>query len=249
MGQRHQLFVKIKNPLKQERITFEGEDLKRANKIFGKGKFSVLAFHHQWLYGKSAAVNVIETLKKCNPETAASYSPFAVDGWYQDLDRWLNQVTAIISVQTSELHPRGIGYEGFSFLNESEPDMRSHCDYGDNNDGITIIDAVEQKYCMMNMCDEDHEYISIYNLPKLYPADTRAYLKLYYPETVTGAEDVYAYRKFDGAKIRELVKENIQNNGEVSAITNKFDVLTIAELKKIFPAMRKQFVQSQLQAS
>jgi len=208
-----------------------------------------LAFHHQWLYGQSAVVNVIETLKKCNPETATSYSPFAVDGWNGDLDTWLKQVTAIISVQTNPLHPRGIGYEGFWMLNESDPTMRTHCDYGDNNDGITVIDAIEQKYCMMNIYDEDHEYIHISNLPKLYPSDTRSYLKLYYPEMMVNCKDYYSHRKFSDEKIKELVKTNVQDNGKLNVITNKYDVLTLPELKKIFPAMRKQFAESKLLVS
>jgi hypothetical protein len=49
MGQRHQIFIKVNNPLKLKRVYADDTDKKLARKMFGSGKHTILAIHHQWL--------------------------------------------------------------------------------------------------------------------------------------------------------------------------------------------------------
>jgi hypothetical protein len=58
MGQRHQLFILVNNPVKLERNYANDTDKKLARKMFGSGKHTILAIHHQWLYGRSAIYNI-----------------------------------------------------------------------------------------------------------------------------------------------------------------------------------------------
>ena len=97
----------------------------------------------------------------------------------------------LLQVQTNPLHPRGVGIEKMTFLNseciedgkyDSKWDMRLNFTMGDNNDGISIIDTIERKYCLMNISTYDMEYACVNRLKSLIPSSAEDYVHAYYPE-------------------------------------------------------------------
>ena len=250
MGQRHQIFLKVLNPVKNERLfTMDGERTK-ARKVFGSGKYTVIALHHQWLYGRSAPVNLLNMMLYTNQETMEHYSnPFGKDFYSNGestLKEYADSVMGMLQVQPNLLHPRGIGKERMHFLNIDDPIMRKDFTMGDNNDGITIIDTIEKKYCMMNISDygdDDNEINqSASDLQVLLPVSAKEYMQAYYPETVKGFSEYY---KEDNTtqELADMAKENIhENNKIVDEVLRSLTggVLTIPELKKIFPKYYKE---------
>ena len=194
MGQRHQIFVKINNPVKSDRNQMSKEDNAKASKIFGRGKYTVIALHHQWLYGNSVACNIANILRITDIENMAYNSPFNSKAvWISNLDDYIKEVMMMFQVQTNLLHPRGIGIENMHFLNTDcldddgkycvNWDMRKNFCSGDNNDGITIIDTIERKYCTMNIYEYDSDCDSgIYSLPTMKPQSALEYVNAYYPK-------------------------------------------------------------------
>lgn len=49
MGQRHQIFIKVANPVK----SFYPHDITdKMKKLFGTKDYTILPFHNQWLFGR-----------------------------------------------------------------------------------------------------------------------------------------------------------------------------------------------------
>ena len=116
MGQRHQIFIKVNNPLKSKRVYADDTDKKLARKMFGSGKHTILAIHHQWMYGRSAVFNIKHILNLT--ETMNEYTnPFADDYSFDSLDEYIKHIMMLLQVQTNPLHPRGVGIERMHFLN------------------------------------------------------------------------------------------------------------------------------------
>lgn len=245
MGQRHQVFLKVLNPVNNDRLFAAKGERDKAIKAFGDGKYTIMAFHHQWLYGRSAAVNILNMLMYTNLDTANDYgNPFSGD--YMDyslradtLEAYMKTVNQLLNVQPNPLHPRGIGFERMIFLNREDPDMRLHFDRGDNNDGITIVDTITGKYCMMNIYDyqeEDYRSDSSSDLPYLKPVSARRYMKAYYPEKVELLSD---YRT-DGKTPEEIEFAALENRIENNKVDREIKrmskgILKISELKEMFP--------------
>jgi hypothetical protein len=182
MGQRHQLFLKVHNPVKK--MHKDSPDMERGIKLFGRGDTTIIGFHHQWLYGRSAVVKLGEILTLSNPSNMNGYeNPFSSDfSSIYDLDNYIKRVTSMVSVSFDSVSPRGYGIERFNFLNEDESWVLERFDYGDNNDGITIIDTIERKYCMMNInTPYDDDNSDVYLLPQYEPCTSKQYVDAYYP--------------------------------------------------------------------
>jgi hypothetical protein len=250
MGQRHQFFIKVLNPVKTCLARIKPKDLTKARKMFGNGKYTVLAFHHQWLYGRAAVANILNVLHFTNQDAISTYgSPFGEDfSTFSDnpLQNYIDAVTQIISTQACSLHPRGLGIESVYFLNADEDDMRNDFTQGDNNDGITIIDSIERKYCLMNIYNyelEEDENHGIYTLPALEPVSARAYMKAYYGETVETHNPYWLENKTDIEAIG-IINEAKMGNIELQLALNEVSngVLTLQELKKMFPKYYKKTV-------
>ena len=83
MGQRHQLFIRIENPLKKETLKgaitkSEKSRIKEAELYFGKGKYSIIPFHHQWLFG-ATAVSILMKILKETKIARGEHHPFSND--------------------------------------------------------------------------------------------------------------------------------------------------------------------------
>ena len=226
MGQRHQIFLKVKNPLKMERNYLSKEEKSKAKKIFGGGKHTIIAVHHGWLYGRSAVFNIkhiLDITENMNDYT----NPFADDYSFNKLDDYIKDVMMLLQVQTNPLHPRGTGIERMIFLNDecldengkygNECDIRLNFTYGDNNDGISIIDTIERKYCLVNIYRQDIGDNSSSGLPSMLPSSAEDYVHCYYPN-------------------QEEVRDNILCCNQLK----KYDILTLKEVSKLFPKMGLQ---------
>lgn len=230
MGQRHQIFIKINNPYKNDRL-FDGKDKVKAGKIFGRGKHTVIALHHQWLYGRSALLMAAHILNITNPETMSEYSSPFGHSFYchtangkSELENYIDRLMMMLQVITNPKFPRGTGIERMHFLNDSDwgecegNDMRKNFMAGDNNDGITIIDSVKRKYCFMNIHDFDYgddDPDGIYSLPLLEPVTAIDYATAYYPD-----------------------KDDAEGNAEAAGFLAEYEVLNKKEIAKIFPEMK-----------
>ena len=226
MGQRHQIFLRVNNPLKMERNNLSKEEKSKARKIFGSGKHTIIALHHSWLYGRSAVFNIkhiLDITENMNDYT----NPFANDYWVNNLDDYIKDVMMLLQVQTNPLHPRGTGIEKMTFLNtecldengkyDKGWDIRLNFTFGDNNDGISIIDTIERKYCLINIFSQ---YIGENNssgLPSMLPSSAEDYVHCYYPD-------------------EDQVRDNILCCNQLK----KYDILTLKEVSKLFPKMGLQ---------
>ena len=223
MGQRHQTFIKVLNPVKLKRNYANPTDKKLARKMFGSGKHTIIAIHHQWLYGRSAVYNIKHILNLT--EHMNEYTnPFSENYSFDSLEQYIKEVMMLLQVQTNPLHPRGTGIERMIFLNsecidedgkyDSKWDIRLNFTYGDNNDGISIIDTIERKYCLMNI--STYEPINdVHRLQSMLPYSADDYVNCYYSES-------------------EHVRDNILCCNQLK----RFPILNLKEIQKMFPKMQ-----------
>lgn len=258
MGQRHQIFIKTINPYHS---AWDAKEKAKLKKMFGTNKTTVLSFHNQWLYGRSAlmsALNVLEfnegiTKKDRMDENSfnTNYnSPFTAKGVqslvsYKGFSHYMEVTKAILNLITEENEFRGKGWLGSWLLNEEEPNMREMFTHGDNNDGITIIDAIENKYCFMNIYEQEYEEddFSVIRLPSLKPCSGKEYVEAYNPSKKALARKSYygeqALKKGE-KEFDEFVKKTRKVNNALSKKLSKFKVLTEKELRAMF---KKQYAE------
>ena len=224
MGQRHQIFIKVNNPLKLKRVYANDTDKKLARKMFGSGKHTIIAIHHQWLYGRSAVFN-IKHIFNLTEHMNEYNNPFSEGYSFCSLEEYIKDVMTLLQVQTNPLHPRGTGIERMIFLNsecidedgkyDSKWDIRLNFTYGDNNDGISIIDTIERKYCLMNISSYSPEYTDVHRLQSMLPYSADDYVNCYYSES-------------------EHVRDNILCCNQLK----RFPILNLKEIQKMFPKMQ-----------
>lgn len=273
MGQRHQIFIRIHNPLNNPEVikdlcTFDKKQkaLKHAKAVFGEKKTSILAFHNQWLYGMSAAAtcaNIMrEVYKSDRPEhifskeldrlpypvnyTHTSNDEDKVDGYFQLIQ------TLLFNLFDTDFAAHGSRYGLERVINlvdecydrktgkfDKRWDIRSDFRRGDNNDGITIIDLVNKKYCFMNIFDErDEKNNGVYYLTPLTPASAEEYVNAYYPVERERVSEYDIERcKKDEEKIKEMLDNRKENLNFVKEVFSKYEVLSLDEVKKICPAI------------
>lgn len=111
---------------------------------------------------------------------------------------------------------------------------------GDNNDGITILDLVENKYCFMNIDTKRRNSYDVRMLPMLKPATAREYVAAYYGET-PATTNPYKFGDHNRKKVtmskedqQKVVDEFIKGNEEASAPFAEFGLLTKDEIKVMF---------------
>ena len=147
---------------------------------------------------------------------------------------------SVLNLVREDTKYRNKGWLDSFFLNDNEPEMREHFDIGDNNDGITIIDAVQNKYCFMNIhnCDMETEISNrASDLPYLKPSTGKAFVEAYNPIKGKALKESYygkiAFEK--GQKeFKKFVRETKEVNNSLVDRLSKFKVLTESEIKKMF---------------
>jgi len=236
MAQRFQGFISMANPtkniakkLKNKNLFLDNMkeyvDLKNEVKAFagmyGEKANIIVAFHHQWLYGRSAllsALTILEVNKGLDESRnffSKNYSSYGCDDSINDFKAPIKHLFNFLKYKTDGLskHTR-ISIENYTNLNEDEGGIDFTKDFtiGDNNDGIYIVDTKTNKYCFMNIDDTN-------DLPKMKPLTASEYVKSYYPETV---------------------EKNKEINAEFIERFKEFKVLTMDEVIQLFPEMESR---------
>lgn len=221
MGQRHQIFIRIENPVK---TAWREETKKELRKVFGNAKYSIIALHHQWLYGMSAIGMISHIFNITDKENMSSSNPFNIVYYGYNTSNgvkdFVDKLMLMLQAQTNPKFPRGVGIERMHFLNEEDFEITKDFTLGDNNDGITIIDTITRKYCLMNIYEQstiEDDYNDVSVLPTLKPVSAIEYINAYYPNF---NED-------------EQVKEDANN---VLNMVKDYEVLTVKEVTKISKA-------------
>jgi hypothetical protein len=264
MGQRHQIFVKIANPLHHFSNPSKVE-IANLKKEFGTGEFAILGYHNQWLYGRSALENCLRLLffaKQFSRESKVSSkvfdgynSPICPNGIKSNFTNVKDLTTAIGIVMNFQAVKSDWLEAGFNSSRYEGAELNHDFTIGDNNDGIHIVDMVERKYCFMNISrykSSDNSLChSASDLPYLVPVDAKAYVAAYYGETLETCNPYYFERAekelkdYTGgdkeAKIAEakakIINDNIKTNGKIVKKFKGFELLTIDEIKAMFPKM------------
>ncbi len=255
MGQRHQIFIRIANPIKHMR-GLGNKDTKLASlkKQLGNGDTCILAFHHQWLYGRSALANAVRILKFGSQFTTKQkltkdgyeQAPFLPNymQWYVDELREVTDALAFIMNYQATDEPwlkAGLN-RGCFYIGETDGNINHDFTMGDNNDGITIIDLVNNKYCFMNPFEsystEDGElHHSASDLPTLKPCSAHDYVDCYYGEKLDTCNPYYLKDK-TAEEQAKIIEDNIKTNAMLVKRFKKFKILTLAEIDKMFPKMK-----------
>jgi len=266
MGQRHQIFVKIANPVKHLRL--EPKEKKELIKEFGTGEFAILAYHHQWLYGRSALHTALGLLQfgkqftkdvKTNEKGYDGYDgydcPFSPKGMGRNFgtkDKIVNAIQFILNFRPKETTALNAGFGSAWYIGKEDEGINFDYTVGDNNDGITIIDLVENKYCFMNIYEQDKEAThGIYTLPELKPVAAKDYVAAYYGETIATTNPYY-FGDHDRSKItmpidkqQKYVDKQIKLNRKAAKGFDKFEVLTKREIDAMFKRMKeKKFIET-----
>jgi len=273
MGQRAQIFIRIENPLKKEKLEgslWNEDDRKEAKLYFGNKKYSVIPFHHQWLYGTTAIGMLVKIMKEVNLAKGQEhpFSPDLVNIPYTDnREKFrgygvIEFVKAIISTtdfEVSEINGR-FGVERVTYIGDEHYDYekrkknkgwtnhQEYCDCGDNNDGIMIIDVPSKKYCFMNISEQyKKDCASSSCLPTLQPVNAHDYQVAYYPilKKRLTSYTIQDNCNNDKEKIKELLTENREMAVAIYEITKEFGVLSLKEVTKMFPKTYKTFKQEQ----
>lgn len=261
MGQRFQVYIRIHNPLKNKsivedlsRFNQDGSILKQAKRLFGNKKTSILAFHHQWLYGVTAAAICANIMREVTIQRTKSSAhilsterdefPYPVDytGDKTKVDGYMEVVKAIFFNQfNAEFAEHGARYgiervidlSKDCFDKNGKYDKRYDCrvDFrgGDNNDGIMIIDAIKNKYCFIHRIYGD--------VKTLVPISAEKYVKTYRPTEKSKLMRENDERDED--KIQEMLKDNRETAAFVKEAFSNFNLLTLDDVKEIFPAVYK----------
>lgn len=271
MGQRHQTLIKLHNPaikfLKEnadlearakdftEKVDTWIDLKKRYNHLkeeLGEGETTILAFHHQWLYGATACANALQVLRFAKNSKEDSENPFHKEFFtkglrsrdIKDEAKFITDfVTNLMSVANSELHEMvgRVGFEHFTYLNPTEPYMREQFDRGDNNDGVTIIDTTTGKYCFASFDHTEGQY----NIPLYVPVSAEEYAKSYYPTKMEKVSKYYKTKRFkdevDPAKaLADYLKDNISIVKKIKSLFKPYKVMTFDELKTMFPKVYEE---------
>ncbi len=266
MGQRHYTFIKIKNPL----IAEDSESFRKNNperyavhkKIFGTNKYSVLAIYHSWLFGFSALFPSVKLLRLANWKEKLGkfnreYNPLSpnwergeftynfnfANGENSQLYRGELIVDFIMSalkiMDVKEINVRrggGIQSGCFHLINVEDEGIEKDFRNGDIDDGITIIDLVEKKYCLLEPFGHSGCTNDSGDLPKLVPISAKEYVRAYYPTDKRKFKGMHK----DSDKKDKLVKEHKELVAKAEKLMKKWDVLTLTDVKKIFPAVYKE---------
>lgn len=260
MGQRHQIIIQTENPKSDSRGL--SSPFKKA---LGRRKVANFAFHNQWLFARSALIcasNVLDMAALMTLDGSDYHNPLSKDrartGRYGDegLLAWTKEMAFVHGFipPSKNTEFRGAGMAGTrSIFTECIEDGKyqegfdnaKYFDIGDNNDGITIIDAINRKYCFMNIssysyADEGDLNQDVNDLPYLKPVSGQEYLNVYCPESVGAMSKC---TKKEGNPIASARKNKEQNVPIIAMLAN-YEVLTVAELCRMFPAMADKLVEA-----
>lgn len=267
MGQRSQIYIKLNNigkswakELKIDNATEwkdklpeyvqHQETYQKWKQMYGEKDTIVVAFHHQWLYGRSfvlIAANILFAVKSLNksyttenvlhPEYRQLTNPNEPIQWIQ------NFMSNFFDFELSKYTRTGV--ERFHLLNEEHLDEDMQNVYidnftsGDNNDGVLLMDFTSKtpKYCFVNI----HGDSTVDKLPYLRPVGAKEYIQTYFQETIEGLKDDeenVEHTAVDLVKFEKEAKQNIRVNKKFLKRIKGFQTLSVEEIIDMFPLMK-----------
>lgn len=256
MGQRHQIFVRIPNPAKN--LYAQPKEKKELEKEFGTADTTIIAYHNQWLFGRGAISNCLRLLQfgsqfskssKTDGKDYGTYDcPFTINGQkgnFNTVDKIINGIAFAMNFRPVKTAWLDAGIGSSFYIGKEDEGIREDFTRGDNNDGITIVDLIENKYCFMNIYEQDKEAEhGIRSLPKIKPLNARTYVSAYYGETIESTNPYY-FGDHDRSKVtktkvqqQKIVNANIKLNDKAVKGFEKFGVLTLAEVQAMFTKMK-----------
>ena len=253
MGQRHQLFLHTINPvheiLKYNKHT--QKEIAYLKRFFGTNETTILAFHNQWLFGRTAlqiALNALEhssqftVEKKTNENRGAYNTPFskaAISFSFNTKDKFINAIEFILSWLPKKTSFNDAGFIHTFCIND-DWGITDDFTAGDNNDGITIIDTINNKYCFMNIYEKDDNIRNdVFDLPELVPVSAHDYVSAYYNEVPENLSDYWEKEAIARNKtLEEWCLSNKKENDKLVKKFKKFELLTIDEIAIMFPKMK-----------
>jgi hypothetical protein len=267
MGQRHQIFVKIANPLHSLPSLSEAQK-KNLVKEFGKGEYAILGYHNQWLYARSALDHCLRLLNfskqfsrklKTDKDCWGGYNSPICPAAFRNTFTSVNDIATAIGY-VMNFNPVTTEWLDAGFNSSFYEKGQTNHDFtiGDNNDGIHIVDMVESKYCFMNIYESTPNengtlHYSASDLPYLTPVDAHTYVKAYRGESLETTNPYYLEKveeklkdytgedkqaKIDAGK-NFIVSHNTKLNLKQSKKFKGFGLLTIDELRVMFPKMKE----------
>lgn len=259
MGQRHQIFVKIVNPVKAQYNT--SSITAEMKKLCGNGEYAILPYHNQWLYGRSALQHALNLLIHASQfskkdkvgEDGAHTSPFTKNGLsynFSNFDKLVQAVGFIMNYNQKNTEFNNAGLSGSWYIGKEDYGIQNDFTRGDNNDGITIIDTIENKYCFMNISewknrDEGECMHNASDLPYLVPQSAHDYVNAYYGETIDYVNDYHVERATaKGKTISDVVAQHAKDNNKLVKQFKKFELLTVEDIIAMFPKMKKQMLEA-----
>jgi len=263
MGQRSQIYLKMENVGKAwaEREYLHNpkawknkipeyveaqENYHKWKMMYGEDDTIIVAFHHQWLYGRTfpiVASMLLYASKVFKEDDSKSYFHKSLwkEGHYtgakditlddpHSLIKWMESYISNIMDQELGQYARN-GVERYTLLSaehEVNDAFRYDKDFtrGDNNDGVLIVDLLETKYCFININSGE----SI-NFPNMKPVSALKYIKSYYPECF---EDLAE----DETETPEVLSQNCEINTKFAKRFEQYEVLTVEELIEMFPDVK-----------
>ena len=216
-------------------------------KLFGNENTIIVGFHHQWLYGKSfvlVASMILNMNKILLGKNEYEINPFNFANWNMTKNGHLprncdNPMDAInyLQIFISNLFDYELskyareGIERYTLLNGHDYEdgaLITRFDEGDNNDGVLIVDMLENKYCFVDVNARSEK------IKKLNPVDAHTYLKTYYAETEEDCEKEEIEEK------KPKFKGHIRINKKFLKRFKGFKTLSVQELINIFPVMDEE---------
>jgi len=230
------------------------ESYDKWKQMYGTKDTIIVAFHHQWLYGRSFALVASQALfavKKLHEDTYGYnnilsdkcdkiQNPHAVVEWLQNFMQ---------NMFDFELHAYSrAGVEHLCLLNEEHIEDRN-LDYsedftiGCNNDGVLIMDFTlkNPKYCFININGDS----TVNKLKLLRPVDASTYLKAYYPESEKDCSADELQRSVEDNRKIQYNDNNTINMLFVNRFEG-FETLSVNDLIKMFPKLKGELIKHDL---
>lgn len=251
-----QIFIKTINPNSKtykensRNLTFD-----RKFNMFGDNDTVVLPFHNQWLFGRSAlrsAINVLNLSSQIEKKDKSEYfrlghsmTPFTLCGIdygnFNTFDKYISAITHILNYVSENTEYIPAGFLTSWFLKDEFKDMTNNFTNGDNNDGVLLIDVVENKYCFINIDEQKAQSYDVRELPYMTPCSGAEYVRAYYGETRQTVNPYYLKDKNNKEK-NHFLSETIRINTSLIETISKYEVMSIDEVANMFPKMEFDLV-------
>jgi hypothetical protein len=247
MGQRSQTFIRINNPMKQKEYVdmLNDEEVIIGHKVFGKGKTTILPFHHQWLYGMTFVGIAHRILSEARKNYTNRFHPlssnfnkanYCSDYVEEDkrtyisntkIQQTINLVKHIIGFQDNkdiaDITSR-YGIERFTYLGDYhlKPNGTKYRGSVPMSESCALGDN-NDGILIIDAINHKYAFINIFTFD-------------YGDEDL---DDIYLLKPMQPYSAKEYVRAYYPGNTEavvfIKDLMKDFDVLTIEELSKIFP--------------